>query len=213
MKFYSYYTDKEDICDDASTYITNYRIENDEIIVTYATKEEIPFPYSESRENQLLNRMEEQVKEVGLRNILPTEKILAIFGSLAAPFVINLFIKDRNTLNMILMVYLTTNAIYYPIKIVGKMIDNVDVHRIRLFLENKELLNKYIREGYKVTRGVSKKTIRIIEERKQENKDAFNINILEKYPLRDLKRIRNNIIKNYGEEAKEMILTKKLENS
>ena len=210
MKFYSCYTDKEDLCDDASTYIKNYRIENGEIIVTYATKEEISFPYSESRENQLLDRMEAQVREIDIKKITTTEKILAIFGPLAAPYVINLFIKDRNTLNMILMVYLTTNAIYYPIKAIYKMIDNIDVYRIRLFFENKELLNKYIREGYKVTRGVSKKSIKLIETRKQDNKDAFNINILENYPLRDLKRIRKNIIKNYGEEDKEMVLTKKL---
>jgi len=172
--------------EDKNIFIMSYKVKKNKIICTHPTGKKTIFEYSIEKEEEILDIMEKQVyntnryedkletkKRKNIENILV---YLIIFSTNVALYLIN---KYEIYIDIFYIL-----SIYSPI-LLAEAINTEksleDLKKSRYFLENKKTFDK-------------NKTIKYKLQRKGKN-NKFDINIIDKYSLRDLIKIKESIQK------------------
>lgn len=194
--------------DDSKKFILSYKIENRKIVAKLASGVLYTVPYSEENENKIMSIMEEQARYAQPKPLQTLDKILTISQPLFLPIAIMNFVNNGGWFFGIILAIITEGAIYYPAKAIINAVKKRDIKKLNYFLDHKEELNENIEKSENIKLGVSKKAIKQIELQKSENKQPFNINNIDNYSLRDLKKLRENIerISTFGFNEEEPIL-------
>lgn len=211
MKDYSL-TEKE-----RSKFILSYKVENGMIhikfpkkrvffnfLISLFKKNSIPYiisisiPYTKETEQRVIETMEKQVERADFKLrvgiFADFDKMISrfhfafwtiMFGGLitsSAPiFVVGFLLELFGT-------PLFCGFRFWLYYISQKM---PDLEKSKLFIDNQEIINKYL-DNTKALNGLSRKTVAKVEEVKSSGK-PFNINDIDKLPLKDLKQLKANI--------------------
>ncbi len=179
--------------DDSKRFILSYKVENGKIITKLASGELLSVQYSKKKENRIITRMENQAKSAQLKPMRMSEKILTIFHSMVLPIAIVNFVSNSVWLNGLILFVVAENAIFHQIKAINHAIKRRYLKKLNYFLEHKEEINQTIELSESKRPGVSKKDGKQVDLQKSENKQPLNINNIDNYSLRDLKKLREGI--------------------
>jgi len=194
MKYYSNVCIPED-------YILSYKIKNDNIIIKLANKIKNIIPYTKENEKSILLQMERQAKQAKVTRMSIIDQILAISQPLLLPVAIMNLICYGTWFFWIILLMMAADAIIYPIRYRKYKSKIKELKKIYYFLDNKNELNNYIEKvnnNEKTLTGVRKKTINLIESQQQKQNPPLNINDIESYSLKDLKKIKENLFLYYS---------------
>ena len=210
--------------EDSKTFILNYRVEDNQIIVNLASGENYVIPYTLENGKNLLERMKTQVLSssefetkqekrfssawkwaIWSGTMLAFNAIMLATGNTAVPVVSGIcagwFVFD------------TTYRIYSMVDSKRKI---KDINKNRMFLNNEELLNQKVKSNQNILSDTDKKTKELVSTT-PEDKPVFSLNNMDEIRYEELKKILENIKRDeqFGfdyssaQEEKPMVLTKK----
>jgi len=219
----------------SKTFILNYKIEDNQIIVNLASGEEYIIPYSLKNEKKLLALMKEQVLVSDVFKSKQEKRfsgackwviwnsamfvaievfyaVLLATGSSPLPIVSGIV----NGIYVGVYVFNTTCRVYSMIDSKKKI---KDVNKNRMFLNNEELLNEKVKSNQNILSNTNAKTKELVSST-PEDAQVFSLNTMDKIKYQELKTILENIKRDvqFGfeysstEEEKPMVLTKKKNN-
>ena len=213
--------------DGSKTFVLNYKIEDNQIIVNLASGENYVIPYSLENEKKLLERMKKQVLSSYEFEIKQEKRFSSAWkwavwsGSMLVFNVVVLAagitsIPIVNGLCAGWFVFDTTCRIYSMIDSKKKI---KDVNKNRMFLNNEELLNERAKSNQNILSNTNKKTKELVSST-PEDKPVFSLNNMDEINYEELKTILDNIKRDeqFGfeyssaQEQKPMVLTKKMNN-
>ena len=210
--------------EDSKTFILNYKIEDNQIIVNLASGEEYVIPYSLENEKNLLNRMKEQVLnsvefECEQKRRFSAAWKWTIFSS--AMLALNaVSLATGNSLTPIVSIICSGWFVIDITYNIYRMIDSKkkieDVNKNRMFLKNKELLNERVKSNQNILSNTNTKTKELVASTPKDEQ-VFSLNTMDKIKYQELKTILENIKRDeqFGfeysstPEKKPMELTKK----
>ncbi len=187
---------------DAKSFILNYEIKDNQIMVNYANGEHYIIPYTNDNEKKILKKMEDQVHDAQNSDdtlkrkrrragIWIISSILIIISSFYA-------IKSGHSISPlmenILIAWFTFNIgfqIFY-IKCVTKILK--DLEKNKILLDNQEKINEMIKENQNILTNSNEKIKKMVKST-PEDKPVFTLNSVEKLELKELKSLLENIQK------------------
>lgn len=213
--------------EDSKTFILNYKIEDNQIIVNLASGEEYIIPYSLENEKKLLEQMKEQVIDSDVFKSKQEKKFSvawkwAIWSGTMLVFNAVVLATGSSSLPIVngicagWFVFDTTYRVYSMIDSKKKI---KDVNKNRMFLNNEELLNEKVKSNQNILSNTNTKTKELVAST-PEDAQVFSLNTMDKIKYQELKTILENIKRDeqFGfeysstEEEKPMVLTKKKNN-
>lgn len=207
--------------EDSKTFILNYKVEDNQIIVNLASRENYVIPYTLENEKILLERMKTQVLnsrefEYEQKKIFYLYMILATYCGIALPiFVIgDTTIPFLDVIGAGLSAFSTIYGVYKMIDIKRKI---KDINKNKMFLNNEEILNEKVRSNQNILSNTDTKTKKLVSST-PEDKPIFSLNNMDKIKYKELIKILENIRRDeqFGfdysstPEDKPMVLTKKM---
>lgn len=187
---------------DAKSFILNYEIKDNQIMVNYANGEHYIIPYTNDNEKKILKKMEDQVhdaqnsddtlkRKIRIAGIWIISSILIIISSFYT-------IKSGHSISPlmenILIAWFTFNIgfqIFY-IKCVTKILK--DLEKNKILLDNQEKINEMIKENQNILTNSNEKIKKMVKST-PEDKPVFTLNSVEKLKLKELKSLLENIQK------------------
>ena len=165
---------------DSSKLINNYKIEEDKIIITYLDYSTEELPYTKETENIIINKMLEQAIERDnsstLNDASAAKNMSVIFGStMGLITVANVYglynnLSDYNNMLFGTLALITGTAVVTDLMILKKDSNELDeLKKYRLYLSIRKEL---------------------------EEQNNININTIDNYSLKDIKRLKKNLGKN-----------------
>lgn len=213
--------------EDSKTFILNYKIEDNQIIVNLASGEEYIIPYSLENEKKLLEQMKEQVIDSDVFKSKQEKRFSvawkwAIWSGAMLVFNAVALATGSSSLPIVngicagWFVFDTTYRVYSMIDSKKKI---KDVNKNRMFLNNEELLNEKVKSNQNILSNTNTKTKELVAST-PEDAQVFSLNTMDKIKYQELKTILENIKRDeqFGfeysstEEEKPMVLTKKKNN-
>ena len=187
--------------EDYQEYILSYKIENKEIIIKLATNELYVIPYTKENERIVIAMMERQAKNIKEVPIEIIRRNIAFVGaSLSLSLIAFMkYIAVGNFITLFAIIMFGSLTILSTSTAIQNIIRNKDIKKFRYFLKNKKELNINAKKTKNLN--ISKKAEREIQ--KQNNITPININNIDSYSLKDLKKIRENIEQIIDGEIKE----------
>lgn len=140
----------------------------------------------------ILSKMEEQARKAEIMPLSDDEKRLPLSPWILILTVFN-FINFGGLLYLIVMILSFGCTIAFIINHIIYNSRKNDIKRLKFFLNNKDMLNDSIKNNDDVLMNTSKKMVKQIKLRKCQEKETFNINNIDKYSLKDLIILRDNI--------------------
>lgn len=177
---------------DRSSYILSYKIIDGKIITKYANGDCCSITYNKKNEDMILSKMEEQARKAEIMPLSDDEKRLPLSPWILILTVFN-FINFGGLLYLIVMILSFGCTIAFIINHIIYNSRKNDIKRLKFFLNNKDMLNDSIKNNDDVLMNTSKKMVKEIKLRKCQEKETFNINNIDKYSLKDLIILRDNI--------------------
>ena len=189
---------------DAKSFVLNYKVEDDKIIIKHATGKEFIIPYTKENEEKIISQMKDQVHydgnsfEYKKRNDIRNDILFMILHSILLT-IITIFPSDASVLKLIAQILLPISLISNTIDIIyAKSVLN-DIKKHRLFLNYEKEINDNVRKNQNVLADVKYKTVEVVREA---NKDepVFNINNIDRIPYKDIRSMTDNIdeLEEYG---------------
>ena len=170
---------------ESKNYILSYKLKDDQIIIKYANREKKIVPYTKEEEKRILSKMEEQAMNARIKDVPTFNKLLAISQPLALPIAISNFAEERNVFFAITLLIVAAGAIGYPIQVINHLIKTKDIEKMAYFINNKKILNRTFEE--------EDNNINIVLRTSNEISNDITINNIDKYSLKDLKKIKKSI--------------------
>ncbi len=179
--------------------IKNYTVEGDKIIVSFlAYDKKIEIPFNEENEENLLKLMTHQAIERNNSDALfnvENDRIYNMVESIAMDFLVSLgvvnFVDSNLFWKVVIIMYeiAAASVIWFrgiDFKKYNEDIEELKKYDIYLSIEN------YLKalNSPKIFKGIKNK------------EDVLNINTLDNYSLKDIKKIRSNLIKVISQELK-----------
>lgn len=173
---------------------------NGKIILYLANGESYPIPYTEENLKKVDSRQKMQVKNADINEqehaFSRFEKaMLIVIAALGVTLAIlaGIFANNFNTVFLGGVGYAICSAVIFTgIEAIElRNSKKIDLEKSKFFLENEEKINANLNKPNALS-NVSRKTVAKIEEVKAANRQ-FNINDIDKLPLRDLKQLKANI--------------------
>ena len=204
----------------SKTFILNYNIENNQIIVNLASGEKYIIPFSIDNEKRLLERMKNQVKDSSDYEYKQEKRFSsawkwAIWSSLMLVFNSIILATGISALPVVngICAFDSSLRIYSMVDSKRKL---RDIKKNRTFINNENLLSDNTKINQNVLSNVSTKTQELVTST-PEQKPIFTLNSIDKIGYEDLKKILENIQReeefgfDYSEsqDEKPMILSKK----
>lgn len=193
MKNYS--SDSEN----AKTFILNYSIKDDKIIVNLASNKEYTIPYSIDNEKRILNIMKKQVNN---SNKYKLEQKITFSISAIASVVSEICLITVNPMFLLnsgaeVLDTVTFSTLFISCILAGhyKMIKSIknikDIEKNQMFVNNERLLNDNIQVNSNALENTSSKTKEIVKSYDESSK--VTLNSIDKISYKDLKQIIENI--------------------
>lgn len=190
-KIEKYFNNKKGL---KKTFILNYKIEDNEIIINLATGKQLVYPYSKDNEQKVIDIMEAQVSDIDEKTFKKVSKLstVCLIGAasllipFAALFYLYLFMSPYfNVLGFVLSVAFTyiNMIIISSIVEIKKQIKDFEKHKF--FMDKKEEINNTKQYSKNIYKGLEKSNINEYEE--------ITINTMDKIKLKELKRFIENI--------------------
>lgn len=179
-------------------FILSYTIVDNNIIAKLATGEKYVIPYNETNEKLVLSRMEEQAKNTGvlerkIRKVLNKSVGCLVFG--VGVLSVDVLLLMGGKLSWLCVGLGCATCVLLATEIVFTNILLNDIKKANYFIAHKKL-NKIVRKNKNILLGVSKNAVKQIEQTPV-GKTVFDINSIDNYSLSDLKRLRENIERDY----------------
>ena len=213
--------------EDSKTFILNYKIEDNQIIVNLACKKECIIPYSLVNEKELLKLMKEQVLDSKAFKSKQEKRFsvswkYAIWSGVMLVFNAVMLATGSSSLPIAhglcagCFVFDATYRVYSMIDSKKKI---KDVNKNIMFLNNEELLNRKVKSNQNILSNTNTKIKELVAST-PEDAQVFSLNTIDKIKYEDLKTIIENIKRDeqFGfeysstEEEKPIVLTKKKNN-
>lgn len=203
MKNYSdWFTEK--------TYILSYKIKNNQIILKLPKRKKYTIPYTQENEQKVIAKMESQVPSNADKrgtkvngNLVLTISILAGIGLFS---VIGVCLGFTMAAGVMLFSFLGAciggcigTTIYEDISN-QPIVKDKNIEKLHYFLENKQKLNSISLANKKAFIKVSPTAIIAIKKATKQKQAPININNIDSYSLRDLKRLKENLDKMQASE-------------
>ena len=179
--------------EDKKRYILNYKPKKDKIIIKLANRKKHPVLYTQENIQKIESKMEEQARKAEIKSLTPLEETLTMGCPLALPLTITNFMDNKDFTSGFLFGAVATGTIIFSTKYINCLIKEKDIEKLHYFLEYKKELNDNISNDINILQNVSKKATRNIKMQLSNKKQPININNIDKYSLKDLKTIKENI--------------------
>ena len=198
MKDYSVNSDEQ------KKYILSYKVEAGKIVAKLASGGLYTIPYSEENEQAIILRMEKQARSAEITPISFGFFTLVLYFSI--PVLVLLIIAYGGWVRFTASSFSVICGLYYSKKIISNRIRNMDIAKLKLFLDNQQELNDNIGKNENVLLNVRKKAINQIKSEQSKGERIFNINNIDNYSLKDLKTLKENIerIASFGFNEEDM---------
>lgn len=210
--------------DGSKTFVLNYEISDNQIIVNLASGEKYTIPYTLENEKKLLERMKYQVQNSS-DYVRKQEKNFSMSWKWAIFELCMLLFNSISALTGASANILVSSlcAGWFGIALTFRTLSMIiskkniaDVKKNRYFLENEERLNEKVRDNSNILSNTKQKTKEMVSSTPIE-KEVFNINTIDQVTYSELKQIMANIERDesfgfdYSEvqEEKPMVLTKR----
>lgn len=187
--------------EDAKSFILNYEIENNKIIIKFANNENYIIPYTEKNEKKILNRMKNQFLclnkdyKLKLNNRFESRKVKIFGWGLLALIIIILYNgKGYTNLSITSIIADLTCMTYNIYKTIHLKNLLKDLEKNKILLDNQEKLNKMIKENKNVLTNTNEKIKNMVNST-PEDKPVFTLNSIEIVRLGELKSILETIRK------------------
>ncbi len=186
--------------EERSKFILDYKIEGNNIIINLANGDKQIVPLTKENEQKILDNMKHQITSIDENKYYETIKKIKdennsrilycfIFASM-------LIIPTSILINHIIPIIILLACLGYMVK---QNLENIylsliekDYEKSKLFIENKELFDKKVKNMTNALQRTSKKTKESISN-VEEDKPLITINTLDSIPQKDLKTIINNL--------------------
>ena len=157
---------------DATSFILNYEIKDNQIIVNYANGEHYIIPYTNDNEKKIISIF------MIICNFCTIKS-----GHSISPLMQNIFIA-----------WFTFNIGFqiFDIKYVTKILK--DLEKNKILLDNQEKINEMIKENQNILTNSNEKIKKMVKST-PEDKPVFTLNSVEKLKLKELKSVLENIQK------------------
>lgn len=213
--------------EDSKTFILNYKIEDNQIIVNLACKKERIIPYSLVNEKELLKLMKEQVLDSKAFKSKQEKRFsaswkYAIWSGVMLVFNAVMLATGSSSLPIahgLCAGYFIFDATYRVYSMIDSKKKIKDVNKNIMFLNNEELLNRKVKSNQNILSNTNTKIKELVAST-PEDAQVFSLNTIDKIKYEDLKTIIENIKRDeqFGfeysstEEEKPIVLTKKKNN-
>lgn len=176
------------------SYIINYKVENDKIIIKYANKKTKELPYNKETEKTILNIMCSQVKYFNRH--IKSALIKEIISFLCAIMSLIIFVVGIFSFCPIFILFLTACAsqiFFVTTKHFKNVID--EYKKDKFILKNQRLINDN-KNKFDVQLNIECNTIRKINKT-----DSININNVSEFSLKELYALRDTIKRTMGNQS------------
>ncbi len=187
---------------DATSFILNYEIKDNQIIVNYANGEHYIIPYTNDNEKKILKKMEDQVHDAQNSDDMLKKKIrkagdwilFSIFMIICNFCTIKSGHSISPLMQNIVIAWFTFNIGFqiFDIKYVTKILK--DLEKNKILLDNQEKINEMIKENQNILTNSNEKIKKMVKST-PEDKPVFTLNSVEKLKLEELKSVLENIQK------------------
>ena len=186
--------------EEAVSFILNYEIKDNQIIVNYANGEHYIIPYTNDNEEKILKKMEDQVYSAQYYDKL-SKKILKKSRNWILFCILMIILLKTNSSFIPLMQNILigsyTLCIGWKILYIKYIKTNInDLEKNKMLLDNQEKLNETVKENQNILTNSNEKIKEMVKST-PEDKPVFTLNSVEKLKLKELKAILENI---QGEE-------------
>ena len=184
--------------EEAVSFILNYEIKDNQIIVNYANGEHYIIPYTNDNEEKILKKMEDQVYSAQYYDEL-SKKILKKSRNWILFCILMIILLKTNSsfiplMQNIFIAWFTFNIGFqiFDIKYVTKILK--DLEKNKILLDNQEKINEMIKENQNILTNSNEKIKKMVKST-PEDKPVFTLNSVEKLKLKELKSVLENIQK------------------
>lgn len=182
---------------DAKSFVLNYKVEDDKIIIKHASGKEFIIPYTKENEEKIINKMKDQVEYDG--NSFEYKKkydiiwnIITICAHSMLLTLITIFPNNVPVLKLIAQIALSISIIANTLDIMYVKSVLNDIKKHRLFLNYEKEINDSVRKNQNVLADVKYKTVEVAKNAKKDE-PVFNINNIDSIPYKDIKSMTDNI--------------------
>lgn len=182
--------------EEAVSFILNYEIKDNQIIVNYANGEHYIIPYTNDNEEKILKKMEDQVYSAQYYDEL-SKKILKKSRNWILFCILMIILLKTNSsfipLMQNILIGSCTLCIGWKILYIKYIKANInDLEKNKMLLDNQEKLNKMIKENQNILTNSNEKIKEMVKST-PEDKPVFTLNSVEKLKLKELKATLENI--------------------
>jgi len=211
--------------EDSRSFILNYKVEENEIKVNFASGEKYIVPYSMENERRILEKMKNQIlfseefekkQQKRFSSSLKWSLWDVAMISLIAVIMSNGIANYSPVINVIIMCFYTIDIFFRIYSMIDSNVKYKDIQKNKMFLKNEELINSKVRSNQNILCNTKIETRNLITSTPEE-KPVFNLNNIDKIDSNELEYILYNIKRDeqFGfdystiEEAKTKVLSKK----
>lgn len=184
--------------EDSKTFILNYKIKEDKIIIKFANRKKLIVPYSLENEQKILEKMRNQVLQSDEIKQNQSNKFLTFFNGLIIDFVMTvLFIGAVSGLARLgvyistfvyamgdIPLFLAINNFCKVLRVKGTI---NDLNKNRKFVDNEEKINDHLASNPDILLNATKTTRLVCST--EEKTPALTINTVDKMSNRDLAQL------------------------
>ena len=212
--------------EDSKKFILNYAVEDNKIIIHYASGVKQTIPYTKENEQLILEIMENQARGAWVGDTFAKIKervekfkyntIVSVVFTLLLLFLICTSTFSTLWINVLLNTCLVFEIVEFTINLsclIGNKRIQKDIEKNKLYLTNKEQIEESdFNKNENLLLGITDKTKKMIQEQPKD----ININTMDKVKYKELKQILENIKRerefgfdySLGEETEELKLEK-----
>lgn len=183
----------------SSLFIKKYRIKKKIIIVYLGSGERYEVPCTKENEEKIQGMMIGQVKAASMKKNKNKKIFANLLLSIFILFFIILFLPATIVTGSVLQFFFALAAlvnvcaeVHFVKKAISQHIIETDLKKQIFFLENQKSLNEHVKDNDNMLIGVKNRAISKISKTKN-NKPVFDINSIDGYSLKDLRKIKENI--------------------
>lgn len=211
--------------EDSRSFILNYKVEENEIKVNFASGEKYIVPYSMENERRILEKMKNQIlfseefekkQQKRFSSSLKWSLWDVAMISLIAVIMSNGIANYSPIINVIIMCFYTIDIFFRIYSMIDSNVKYKDIQKNKMFLKNEELINSKVRSNQNILCNTKIETRNLITSTPEE-KPVFNLNNIDKIDSNELEYILYNIKRDerFGfdystiEEEKSKVLARK----
>ncbi len=187
---------------DSKLFILKYKVEENQIRISLASKETYIIPYTLENEKNILSKMKQQVLSADAFENKQKKKFSDAIVNLVVPLfligvAIYVLVIEQNKISIvwpIVVISLSGLMIFSALMVMRKSKKRIkDIYKNRLFIANERKLNENVKMNQNVLYHTSSRTKEVVSSMLLKHQSAFTFNTVDKMKYRELKQILENI--------------------